>query len=322
MVGFKFLFEIEKKPRKGLLPVEWITLGYLVLTLLLILFCYTKIQNPESMLWGRGHIVVTMIALWGVYRLIPCRFTHVCRVFFQLFMLSWWYPDTYEINRIFPNLDHLFAGYEQALFGCQPALLFSQAFTSPMFSELMHMGYGSYYFLIAIVIFFYLFCRTQEFDRTAFIVLTSFFIYYVIFIFLPVTGPQFYYLAAGVDNIAHGVFPNVHDYFASHSEGLPIPGYADGFFYKFVASAHEAGECPTAAFPSSHVGITSILLMLAWRSRSKWLFYFILPLYTLMCFATVYIQAHYVIDVFGGWISALIIYFGLSMLWKLRIFNK
>ena len=322
MIGFKFLFEIEKKPRKGLLPVEWITLGYLVLTLLLILFCYTKIQNPESMLWGRGRIVVTTIALWGVYRLIPCRFTHVCRVLFQLFMLSWWYPDTYEINRMFPCLDHLFAGYEQALFGCQPALLFSQAFTSPVFSELMHMGYGSYYFLIAIVVFFYLFCRTQEFDRTAFIVLTSFFIYYVIFIFLPVTGPQYYYLAAGVDNIAHGVFPNVHDYFASHSEGLPIPGYADGFFYKFVASAHEAGECPTAAFPSSHVGITSILLMLAWRSRSKWLFYFILPLYTLMCFATVYLQAHYVIDVFGGWISALIIYFGLSMLWKLRIFNK
>ena len=322
MIGFKDLFKIEKKPRKGLLAVEWIAMGYLLLTLLVILFCYTKIHDPEALLMGRARIVVTTLALWAVYRLIPCYFTHICRAAFQLLLLSWWYPDTYEINRIFPNLDHLFAEYEQLVFGCQPALLFSRVVSNPVFSELMHMGYGSYYCLIFLVVLFYLFFRNQEFDRTAFIVLSAFFIYYVIFIFLPVTGPQFYYLAAGLDNISHGVFPNVGDYFATHSDNLPIPGYADGFFYKFVASAHEAGECPTAAFPSSHVGITTILLMLAWRSRCKPLFFFILPLYTLMCFATVYIQAHYAIDVFGGWISAIIIYFGLSRLWKLQIFNK
>ena len=322
MVGFKYLFEIEKKPRKGLIAVEWVTMGYLVLTLLLIFFCYTKIQNPESMLWGRFHIVMTTVALWGVYRLIPCRFTRFCRTAGQMVLLSWWYPDTYELNRVFPNLDHLFAGYEQQLFGCQPALLFSQAVSHPVFSELMHMGYASYYPLIFLVTLFYFFFRNKEFDRTAFIILTSFFIYYVIFIFLPVTGPQYYYLAAGVDNIAQGVFPDVGHYFATHDESLPMPGYQDGFFYQCVMGAHEAGERPTAAFPSSHVGITSILMMLAWRTRSKRLFFFMLPFYLLMCLATVYIQAHYAIDVLGGLVSAAIIYFGLSQLWKLRFFNK
>lgn len=305
---FKDIFKIEKKPRKGLFAVEWVVMGYLVLTLLLILFTYMKVQNPESMIWGRVRIVAMTVALWGVYRLVPCKFTRLCRIGAQMALLSWWYPDTYEINRMFMNQDHLFAGFEQQLFGCQPALLFSQAFTNPVFSELMHLGYASYYPLIALVALFYFLYRYQEFDRAVFIILAAFFVYYVIFIFLPVTGPQYYYLAAGLDNIAKGVFPNVHDYFATHSEPLPMPGWKDGFFYQCVASAHATGERPTAAFPSSHVGITTILLFLAWRARNKKLLYSILPFYVLMCFATVYIQAHYAIDVIGGWISAVVIY--------------
>ena len=319
---FKFLFEIDRKPHRGLLAVEWVVMGYLLLTLLMILFCYTKLQNPESMLWGRFRITMMTLALWFVYRMIPCRFTHFCRVGAQMSLLSWWYPDTYQLNIAFPNLDHVFASLEQHLFDCQPALLFSQAITHPVFSELMHMGYGSYYPMIGLVTLFYFFFRNKEFDRTTFIILTSFIVYYVIFILLPVTGPQYYYQAVGLDNIAKGVFPDVAHYFATHDEGLPIPGYPQGFFYQFVASMHETGECPTAAFPSSHVGITTILLMLVWRSQNRKLFLFILPFYLLMCLATVYIQAHYVIDVLGGLVSAVIIHFGLSQLWKLHIFNK
>ena len=317
MNSLKYLFEIEKKPRKGLLTVEWVILGYLALTLLLMLFTYTKVHNPESMLWGRIRIVVMTIAMWAVYRMIPCRFTHLCRIVAQMALLSWWYPDTYEFNRMFPNLDHIFASYEQQLFNCQPALLFSKNFTNPILSELMHLGYASYYPLIALVALFYFFYRYKEFNRTAFIILTAFFIYYVIFIALPVTGPQYYYLAAGMDNIANGVFPNMHDFFATHSESLPIPGYRDGFFYQCVVAAHDAGERPTAAFPSSHVGICTILVFLAWRAKNKKLLYGILPFFILMCFATVYIQAHYAVDVIGGWVSAAIIYVVLSYVWKL-----
>ena len=314
-MALKDLFAIEKKPHKGLLTVEWVILGYLVLTLLLIFFAYTKIQDPGPLIWGRVRVVAITAAMWGVYRMVPCRFTHFCRIGAQLLLLPWWYPDTYKLNTIFPNLDHLFAGWEQQLFGCQPALLFSQAISNPVFSELMHLGYASYFPIIAAVTLFYFFCRYQEFSRTEFVILTAFFIYYVIFVFLPVTGPQYYYFAAGTDNIANGVFPNIHDFFATHDESLPIPGYSDGFFYQCVASAHVTGERPTAAFPSSHVGITTILVLLAWRSRNKALLYSILPLFTLMCLATVYLRAHYVIDVFGGFASGILIYVILQTYW-------
>ena len=312
----KKIFELERKPRKGLLAIEWVILAYMLFTLLLMLITYTKLQNPEAMLWGRARFLVMTLALWGVYKMVPCRFTMMCRVGAQMALLSWWYPDTYEFNRMFHNLDHVFAGYEQQLFHMQPALLFSQKISNPVFSELMHLGYASYYPLIALVTLYYFLYRYQEFTRVTFIILASFFIYYVIFILLPVTGPQYYYLAACVDQIAQGHFPNIGDYFATHSEPLPIPGWKDGFFYQCVASAHAAGERPTAAFPSSHVGVTTILLFLAWHARNRKLLYTLLPFYVLMCFATVYIQAHYAVDVIGGWISAVVIYAVLLFLSK------
>ena len=305
----KYLFEREKKPVKGLLSLEWVILGYLVLTLLFMLFTYTKIQNPESMLWGRFRIVATTLALWGVYRMVPCRFMRLCRVIAQLALLSWWYPDTYELNRVFPNLDHRFALFEQQVFGSQPALWFAAEWNNPVFSELMHLGYASYYPLMVIVLLYYFFCRYADFGRAAFILLSSFFVFYVIFIFLPVAGPQFYYQAVGLDDIACGVFPDLGSYFATHQESLPIPGYTDGFFYHLVQIAHDAGERPTAAFPSSHVGVTTILMLLAWHSRSRRLFFSLLPFFLLMCFATVYIQAHYAIDALAGLLSGLVIYF-------------
>ena len=317
-MNIKDIFRIEKKPLKGLLTVEWVILAYLVLTLLFIFFTYTKIQDPEPLIWGRVKVVALMAAMWAVYRMVPCRFTLLCRVVAQLALLSWWYPDTYELNKILPNLDHLFAGYEQQLFGCQPALLFPEAITNPVFSELMHLGYASYFPLIAIVTLFYFFWRYAEFNRAVFVILVSFFLYYVIFIFLPVTGPQYYYEAVGLDKIAQGIFPNLHDYFATHDEPMTMPGYSDGFFYQCVASAHATGERPTAAFPSSHVGITTILLFLAWRTKNRLLFFGILPFYVLMCMATVYIRAHYAIDALAGLVSGTLCYVLLAWLTSLR----
>lgn len=305
----KNLFTIEKNPHRGLFAFEWVIVVYMLLTLVVILFTWTKLVNPISMLWGRFHFVAMTAALWAVYRLIPCRLTRFLRLVGQMALLSWWYPDTYELNRIFPNLDHLFATWEQQLFGCQPALLFSQAVSSPVFSELMDLGYASYFPMMVVVMVYYFFCRYKEFQRAAWILLASFMLYYVIFVFLPVTGPQYYYGAVGLDQIAHGFFPNVGDYFMHNTERLTSPGWTDGVFYQLVESAHDAGERPTAAFPSSHVGITTVLMLLSLRARSSRLTLTLLPFFILMCFSTVYIQAHYVIDAVAGLLSGIAFYF-------------
>ena len=195
---FKFtkqLFTIDKHPKKGLLAMEWVMVAYLLLTLLIVFFTYTKAENPNEMIWGRIRIAAMTAGMWAVYRMMPCRLTLFLRITVQLALLGWWYPDTYEINRMLPNLDHLFAQWEQDLFGCQPALLFCKAMPWPVVSELMSLGYAAYYPMIVVVVVYYFACRYNEYERAAFVVLAAFFLYYLIFIALPVTGPTFYYKA-------------------------------------------------------------------------------------------------------------------------------
>lgn len=304
----KQLFQLDSKPVRGLIALEWLVIAYTLLTSLVIMFAGTRMVNPDALVWGRLRILTVMAALWCVYRLAPCRITMAARIITQMAMLAWWYPDTYELNRIFPNLDHLFASAEQSLFGFQPALVFASACSSTVVSELMSMGYASYYPMIFVVTLYYFFRRYDEFHRCAFIIMASFFIYYVVYIFMPVTGPTFYYKAAGIENIAAGVFPDVHHYFNTNQGCLPTPGHAGGFFYQMVENAKAAGERPTAAFPSSHVGVSTLLMLLVHHSRNKGLLYVLLPFYVLLCLSTVYIQAHYAIDSIAGLVSGIIIY--------------
>lgn len=305
----KDLFKIEAKPQCGLLALEWVMLAYLAFTMLMVFFTYTKVVNPEAMIWGRIRIVVVTAAMWGVYRMVPCKFTKFARITVQMALLSWWYPDTYELNRLLPNLDHVFASIEQSVFGCQPALLFANAMPWTVVSELMDMGYASYYPMIVLAALYYFIWKYNEYERAAFVIMASFFAYYVIFVLVPVTGPTFYYKAVGIDQITASVFPNLHDYFNTHTECLPSPGYTDGVFYQLVEEAKAAGERPTAAFPSSHVGISTVIMFLVWHTKNRRLFWCMTPFYAFLCMATVYIQAHYAIDAVAGLISGTAFYF-------------
>ena len=288
--------------------MEWTAFGYLLFTLLMMTCLWNRLVNTEAMLVGRCLFVTVTLTMWAVYRKMPCRLVMFLRIAVQMAFLSWWYPDTFELNRALPNLDHLFATCEQHLFACQPSLLFSQHIPWGWFSELMCLGYVSYFPLMLIVYLYYFFQRYQEFQTAAIAILCSFFAYYVVFVLLPVTGPQFYYLAVGTEKIAAGIFPNLGDWFLTHSERMAAPGWTDGFFYHLLDLTHDAGERPTAAFPSSHVGVTTVVMLLALHTRSKALIFTILPFYILMCLSTVYIYAHYAIDAIAGLVTGTLLF--------------
>lgn len=294
---------------KGLMAAEWVGMGYLLFTLVVMACVWSRLPNVVDMLVLRGGYIAATLAAMLIYRRFPSKWTIFLRVVVQMVFLSWWYPDTYELNRTLPNLDHVFASWEQSIFGCQPSLLFSQKVPYGWFSELMCLGYVSYFPLMLITYLYYFFRRYQEFQMAAFVMLSSFFAYYVVFVLVPVTGPQFYYLAVGTEKIAAGVFPNLGDWFLTHSERMAAPGWADGFCYHLLDITHDAGERPTAAFPSSHVGVTTVVMMLALRTRSKGLIFTILPFYVAMCFSTVYIYAHYTIDAIAGLATGCCLYF-------------
>lgn len=301
--------------QKGLFAVEKISLIYNLLTSILILFMFREMDHPLEMLWDRVLIAGMTFALMYLYRLAPSKFSAFVRIAVQMALLSYWYPDTYEFNRLLPNMDHLFAGAEQMIFNGQPAIGFYELLPQNWVSELFNMGYFAYYPMIFLVATFYFLVRFELFEKVSFVLVTAFFLYYIVYIFIPVAGPQFYFPVIGMDNVAIGNFPPVGDYFKHNMQLLPGPGYEDGLFYNLVEASQQVGERPTAAFPSSHVGISTVVMIMAYRINKK-LFSILIPFYLLLCGATVYIQAHYLIDSIAGFISGVGLYYVATWMYK------
>ena len=130
-------------------------------------------------------------------------------------------------------------------------------------------------------------------------------------------APQFYFPVIGDAVAAAGPYPAIGDYFNMHPEITLPQADKGGLFTSLVNMAQASGERPTAAFPSSHIGISTILMLLARRSH-KGLMFTLLPFYLLLCCATVYIKAHYLIDGIAGIASGIAIYALTTYLYKKR----
>lgn len=291
------------------LAPELASLLYALFTIIVILFAYTGIDNASDLIWMRVHYLAGTFALWIVYMLWPCKAVIGFRVVYLLLMLGTWYPDTYDINCHFQCMDHLVATWEQSLFGFQPSLVFAKAYSSRVVSELMYFGYFSYYLFFVVTTIIVFFRNFNEFERASYMIFGSFFVCYVIYVLFPVTGPQYYYPAVGMDEIAHGYFPELGHYFHDHDEALTSPGWSGGIFYQLVQIAHHAGERPTAAFPSSHVAIATLVMLISAKLRMwKWVLVLAVP-YIFLCLSTVYIHAHYAIDAIAGFLFAFVLFF-------------
>ncbi len=228
-------------------------------------------------------LVGIMIFLESKWETKTIKFVHL---FYPILLLTYFYGETAQLNHFIfsSNLDSIVYGWEEALFGFQPSIDFSARVPQHWFSELLHLGYFSYYLLtIGVSLTFYI-LRPALAEKVIFLIITSFFIYYLIFILFPVAGPQ-YYLPVPLNEVADS-----------------------GIFSRAVKLVQYYGEHPTGAFPSSHVGMVVIFLYLSFRNI-RWLFWLILPLLVLILMATVYLKAHYAIDVFAGLLSAPIVYF-------------
>lgn len=300
--------EITIKERVRLLSTEKIALCYIFLTLLYALLLGDDI--PAAAVTNRLLILAGTAALWLLHCCVPQKWVRILRNAYQLALLAYWYPDIYYFSQVMPSSDHFFAQIDQEMFHCQPSVMLSQWLSGFFWQELFNMGYFSYYLMIAGVVVWAIFKKPRLFNRVASVTLCSFMLYYLIFLFVESAGPQFYFPAIGADNVKAGVFPAVGHYFQEHSELTHT--MPEGGLFTHLVHAAQGSEKPIAAFPSSHVGLSTILLLLAF-SMSRRLSLIMLPFYIILCVSTVYIGAHYAIDVFGGWVSAIII-FGLAHL--------
>ena len=280
----------------GFWSVEIVLFVYFLITFILLVVYHTQLPDVFShtaikVLW----LVAYLLIIYWQNRNRQVEIYYVLRLLAPLLLLPYLYKETDYFNNLFfrENLDLFFSQIEYVLFHAQPSLIFSEKFHACWFSELMYFGYFSYYLLIVSVpLYAYFKLGKEAAGRMIFIIMNSFLIYYLVFILFPVAGPQFY--------------------FSDQMSTLP-EGYVFGPAMKFI---QQNGEGQTGAFPSSHVSICLILLYLCFTKIRKLLLY-VLIISVLLILSTVYLKAHYVIDIFGAFLTVPFIYWISS-----RLYNK
>lgn len=268
------------------IPKVWFSvLLYFAIIELVIIFTKPSLFLDWNFILTRIIFVFAFIFSLVIKNKISYNFFQLLQNILVFALMTFLYKETAMLNTlIFPKIDEFLSNLDQNIFNSQPSIEFSKHFNSLFFSELFYFGYFCYY-LLPLVVFGVLYkFSPQKIEEFGFILITSFLLYYFIFIIIPAEGPQFYF-----------TFPD------NYIE-------AQGIFGNMVKLIQKNGEAPTAAFPSSHVGISWIVIFWLYQNFRKSVKYF-LPFVILLMFSTVYIKAHYFVDVVAGFISAPIVFF-------------
>jgi len=187
------------------------------------------------------------------------------------------------------SLDGFFARMDYLIFRFQPAIQFSRHFQEfPIVNEMFFFSYFFYYALISTGVWF-LFARRRyaAAARMLFIISGSFFILYVWFVFFPVKGPKYY-------------FDELYQIWYSNFRGF--------FFTRIVKGLFNNTNLGGAAFPSSHVALAIISILLNWR-HNRFVVPIYLPLTVLLLLSTIYLYAHYFVDIPAGAIAGVLLFF-------------
>jgi membrane-associated phospholipid phosphatase len=195
---------------------------------------------------------------------------------------------------------------ERALFaGFIPTEVLQAAFyeagTVNWYDVLLTVTYSSHFFFpVAFAFILWMRRRERYYPYVAALMLTSF-AAFATFLLMPVAPPRFAY--------QYGEALAVAD--VALETGVQIGWYSFNFAYQNLVGN------PVAAFPSMHAAYPVLIaLFIAERSRLATVAW--LPFLCLVWLATVYLGHHYVIDLVGGAIYAVICYLIIRRLWPSR----
>jgi hypothetical protein len=189
------------------------------------------------------------------------------------------------------DYDALLIAADRWLFGADPTVWMAR-FAHPYLTELLQVAYTSFYFLFILLgVELYRRPSLGDFHVFMFTCVYGFFLSFFGYFLLPSVGPRF----------------TLHDFAALDSE---LPGVlftpalrwlvnAGGSIPLHASAAAAMAAVQRDAFPSGHVMMTLVLMVVARGTRAR-----VTPfLYTAGCLlivATVYQRYHYVVDLLAG----------------------
>jgi len=198
------------------------------------------------------------------------------REIYPLLLLPALYSELDILNSVaVPVHDPLVRQWELLVFGSQVSREWWQAAPSRFWSTVFHAAYLSYYLIIsAPALYFAWRGDLQAVRRFVLIVITTFVICYLIFIFFPVAGPYYEFRR-------------------------PAAWFTDNLPARLTYEALAGGSSYGAAFPSSHVAAAVAATLAAARSSPRLGLLLVIPT-LLLTIGVVYCQMHYGVDALAG----------------------
>jgi membrane-associated phospholipid phosphatase len=192
------------------------------------------------------------------------------------------------------DYDPLLIALDRALFRVNPTEWLAQ-FSTPHLTELLQIAYSLFYVIfLAIGLELYRIDHSR-FRYFRFAMVYGFLLSYIGYFFLPSVGPRF----------------TLHDFSKINAElpGLIVTPALRWFVNIFenirsgMSNSVALASAQRDVFPSGHVMMTMVAIVVAYRSRLRVRRY-ILVLGLLLIIATVYLRYHYVVDLIAGAILA------------------
>jgi membrane-associated phospholipid phosphatase len=264
-------------------PLEAVNLAALGVLVALTLLLWRRLADPGD--------VLLRFALMGAFLAITVflaqrvdRLPKALRVAVDFYPAAF-IPFVYESLGVLiaaargrPRDDLLIAA-DRALLGGDVTVLL-QPFVRPGLAAFFYVAYSTYYFL-PIILGAALWRRSvPEARRFIFTLSVCFYVSYAGYFTIPAYGPRTALAAL------HTVPLNTH----------PIARVID-------RTINQLEHTKLDAFPSGHTMITVAVLIVAWK-RARKLFWWLLPVASLLIFSTMYCRYHYVVDVIAGIVLA------------------
>lgn len=225
-----------------------------------------------------AHAAGVGAVAWVARRPLPAAaLPRFLRVFLPVVLTPLLYTELATLNQLVAPgyLDGTVQAWEAAVFGLQPSLAWARAWPWLPLSELLHLGYVSYYLVVPVAaVAVFRGAGDRGLERAAVTVGLAFFVCYLCFAVFPVAGPRYEF---------------------ARIEGPP----AEGPVFALVHGILEAGSSRGTAFPSSHVAAATAAL-LACRRDARRAFRWLLVPVVLLTLGTVYGRFHYAVDALAG----------------------
>jgi len=270
---------------------DFIVMSFYIFLIVLNLLFHNRIAYWQTFIILNVLTIIVVFLLAYSAETYRYKILRIIHYFYLIPLVLLTFKEVYFLIRpIRPNdYDNLLIHIDRWIFGVDPTVFLYQ-FSHPVITEILQIIYGMFYFLPIILAIALLRKRKLVVaDFAIFTVIYGFFLSYIGYFTLPAIGPRF----------------TLHNF---QNENIELPGLLITNFLRDVTNAVESIPRGTLnpesivqrdVFPSGHTMITLVVIYLSikLKSRSR---YFLVPVGTLLIFATVYLRYHYVIDLIGG----------------------